>query len=118
MAYASRKWPVTCGTVVGHKTQSNSESHQLHAVVSYEFMVGPESCLGNRVKLIGLLLSPRSTRRVFAKYPIGSEVSVSYHPRLYRKWAVLEPGWDGGATLMLCVAVFFGVCSVVLWFKK
>lgn len=83
-ASAARNWPTASGSVVesGLETRrsSNNRDWVNYPRVVYAYSVGGQSYTSSRISP-GLEVGGTSAPGVVAKYPLGSQVRVYYHPQ-------------------------------------
>ena len=87
------------------------------AKIGYYFTVQSQNYRGDRVSTFDLRLG-RNTERaksLLARYPVGTQVEVSYDPSDPNR-SVLEPGPKDGALMM--VAVGFGLLALPFALKR
>lgn len=121
-AQESLKWPTAPGRIVRsgvdvsvHRDRSHDrdrrdrETRSYSAVIEYEFEVDGQTVKGDRIAVISDQFGSKAWAETTAqKFPVGTEVTVSYHPEKPEQ-CVLEPGRWGGAGFFLILAGVFGL---------
>ena len=115
--FSSRNWASTEGTIISsHKSLSHTDARKLeNAELRYEYTVGDKTYTSSVIKSGGDVSSHTSKRsltdvdRLLAKYPVGAQVAVYYHPKLPRM-ACLEK--SGGEALIICLV--FGPIAILV----
>ena len=121
-ANASNEWPTVPGKIVRsgvdvsvHRDRSrdrdrrHQETRSYSAAIEYEFQVNGEVFQGTRITVITDQFGSKGWAESTAKrFPVGSDVTVSYNPASPEQ-CVLEPGRWGGAGFLLILTVLFGL---------
>ena len=112
---ASVRWPVAPGTIVTSKVTSHTDEDGVtySADLEYMYMVGDVKHYSDVVVLGG---HEYSARGVVTRYPVGTNVSVSYNPENVSR-AVLEPGVESHAYQSIGMMLFFGSLGMALLFN-
>lgn len=107
-AVSSSSWPIASGVVTRSEIEFQDDprigkpgSHR--PSVDYEYLVDGQRYTSSRIRVVTVGTSRRSdAESVLQDYPVGSPVSVHYHPR-HPNLAYLEVGfsWDLLPTLGL-----------------
>ncbi|MFO0819399.1 MAG: DUF3592 domain-containing protein [Pirellulales bacterium] len=119
-ARESLQWPTTPGRITQsgvdvsisreHENDSRRrrETRSYSAHVAYEYTVEGKTYTGERIAVVTDQFGSHDwAKATTEKFPVGREVTVSYHPE-HPEQCVLEPGRWGGAGIMLIVAGVFG----------
>jgi hypothetical protein len=114
---SSRNWAKTEGTISeSYKSYSHTDAGKVEdANVRYEYVVGDKTYTSSVIKSGGDVSSHVSKRsqtdvdRLLAKYPVGTAVTVYYHPKM-PKMACLEKA--GGEALLICL--IFGPAAMLV----
>jgi hypothetical protein len=110
MAKASTNWPVTTGKVVAATTAKVLFRRQPR--VTYSYSVNGAPYTSQRISFAGGYPS-KETDAIIGRYPLGSEIPVSYAPDNPRE-ATLETGATKQVTAQLRILVIFFVLIVLL----
>lgn len=112
---ASKGWPSTPGIVrsSGVSTRYDEDGTMHKANIVYEYVAGGARQFGERRSFSdyrsssGLL-----AHRIVARYPVGTQVRVYYHPRK-PELSVLEPGINWTAPLFIAGGLILSVVGLV-----
>ena len=115
--FSSRNWASADGTItISQKSFASTDAGEMEdANITYTYTVGDKIYTSSVVKSGGDVSSNRSTRsrtdvdRLLAKYPVGTTVTVYFHPKLPRL-ACLEKA--GGEALLICLV--FGPLAIIV----
>ncbi len=121
-AQQSLQWPTATGRIVRsgvdvsvHRERSHDinrrdrETRSYSAEIEYEFEVDGRTVKGARIAVISDQFGSKSwAKATVQKFPVGTEVKVSYNPAKPEQ-CVLEPGRWGGAGFLLILAGVFGL---------
>jgi hypothetical protein len=110
MARASTAWPTTTGRVVAAETAKVLFRRQPR--VTYSYSVNGAPYTSQRISFAGGY-RPKETDAILGRYPVGSEVPVSYAPDNPRE-AALETGATKQVTAQLRMLLIFFVLIVVM----
>lgn len=105
----SRNWPTTSGIVrASGVTIDRREDRTTHgATIVYEYRVGGTTQVGDKRSFSDYRSSSgRRAYRIVAQYPVGSRVTVYYHPRK-PELSVLEPGLNWSTPLFIALGLIF-----------
>lgn len=91
LAHASHMWPTVTGTITSSKAvyRVMGEGAAWFGQLRYKYLVKGKEFVGRRVDYFNFLTT--TLRRILARYPVGKNVVVYYHPHK-PAIAVLEPG--------------------------
>jgi len=107
LSHESLDWPRARGEVIGGRTAwsaSPRSGKSYWPTIDYRYSVGGTTFQGNRVSFRSSYRRSE-TEAAFARYPIGSAVSVWYRPGAAEE-SVLEPNtWRGGLATDLLVSI-------------
>ena len=87
---AARRWPVARGTVLESRVSESRDSDggwDYRPVITYEYPVGQQVYTGNLLAFGSRSLSEggvageKKAHETVARYPVGSNVEVRYHPK-------------------------------------
>ena len=120
-AQQTLQWPTAPGRIVRsgvdvsvHRERSHEinrrdrETRSYSADIEYEFEVDGRTVKGSRIAVISDQFGSKSwAKATVQKFPVGTEVEVSYNPAKPEQ-CVLEPGRWGGAGFLLIIAGVFG----------
>ena len=126
-AQQSLQWPTAPGRIVRsgvdvsvHRERSHDigrhdrETRSYSAEIEYEFEVDGRTVKGARISVISDQFGSKSwAKTTVQKFPVGTEVKVSYNPAKPEQ-CVLEPGRWGGAGFLLILAGVFGLFPPLL----
>jgi hypothetical protein len=121
-AQQTLQWPTASGRIIRsgvdvsvHRDRSNNrdrrdrETRSYSAEIEYEFEVDGQTVKGSRIAVISDQFGSKSwAETTVKKFPVGTDVKVSYNPARPEQ-CVLEPGRWGGAGFLLILAVVFGL---------
>lgn len=121
-AKVSLEWPKVPGKIVRSgvdvsvnrdrsrdRNRRHQETRSYSAAIEYEFEVDGKVHHGTRIAVISDQFGSKNWAEATAKrFPIGSEVSVSFNPSSPEQ-CILEPGRWGGAGFLLILAGIFGL---------
>lgn len=121
-AQQSLQWPTVPGRIVRsgvdvsvHRERSHDigrrdrETRSYSAEIEYEFEVDGQTVKGSRIAVISDQFGSKAwAKTTVQKFPVGTEVKVSYNPAKPEQ-CVLEPGRWGGAGFLLILAGVFGL---------
>jgi hypothetical protein len=121
-AQQSLQWPTVVGRIVRsgvdvsvHRDRStdrdrrNRETRSYSAGIEYEFEVNGQPVNGSRITVISDQFGSKSWAEATSqKFPVGTEVKVSYNPTKPEQ-CVLEPGGWGGVGFLLILSAVFGL---------
>lgn len=105
MARASSSWPLAEGVIIESKRVRLESGYpgdtymRWVASITYRYSVQGREYTDSRVTFAQETPSVHATKRLLAKYPLGKEVKVAYHPDQYYT-SVLEPGMSLRGALM------------------
>lgn len=122
----SRSWPQVKGKVIASEVtrssgsiSSGSSSTRFRASITYEYVVGGTTYIGDRVGVSDSgSTSSAKHHRIAARYPPGAEITVYHHPDKVDQ-ALLEPGIRG-ATVVLTLAglLALGIGLGIKWLYR
>jgi Protein of unknown function (DUF3592) len=126
-AQQSLQWPTAPGRIVRsgvdvsvHRERSHDlnrrdrETRSYSAEVEYEFEVDGQTVKGARIAVISDQFGSKAwAEATTRKFPVGTEVKVSYNPAKPEQ-CVLEPGRWGGAGFLLIISGVFGLFPLLL----
>lgn len=121
-AQQSLQWPTVPGRIVRsgvdvsvHRERSHDigrrdrETRSYSAEIEYEFEVDGRTVKGSRIAVISDQFGSKAwAKTTVQKFPVGTEVEVSFNPAKPEQ-CVLEPGRWGGAGFLLILAGVFGL---------
>lgn len=121
-AQQSLQWPTVGGQIVRsgvdvsvHRDRSpdrdrrNRETRSYSAGIEYEFAVNGQTLKGSRITVISDQFGSKAWAEATSqKFPVGTEVKVSYNPKKPEQ-CVLEPGHWGGVGFLLILSAVFGL---------
>ena len=110
MAKASTSWPTTTGKIVAAETAKVMFRRQPRVTYSYSVNGAPH--ISHRISFAGGY-RPKETDAILGRYPVGSEIPVSYAPENPAE-ATLETGANKQVTAQLRVLLIFFVLIVVI----
>ena len=110
MARASTSWPTTAGNVVASECVKVMFRKQPR--VTYSYAVNGTAYSSQRISFAGGY-RPKETDAILARYPVGSEISVSYAPDKPAE-STLETGANKQVTAQLRMLLIFFVVIVLL----
>ena len=110
LAKASTGWPTTTGKITAAETAKVMFRRQPR--VTYTYSVNGAPYTFQRISFAGGY-PPKETDPILARYPVGSEVPVSYAPD-NPKEATLETGANKQVTAQLRVLVIFFILIILL----
>lgn len=133
-ARQSVQWPTAPGRIThsgvdvsvtrerANGTRERRETSSYNARIAYEYSVAGKTYTGERIAVVSDQFGSYDwAEATTERFPVGEEVTVSYHPE-HPDQCVLEPGRWGGAGLMLVVAGVFGTFPLLglkaLWSNK
>jgi len=118
----SRQWPSTTGRVVqsGTTQVDNGESMSYRARVRYEYAVGNQRYVGDRISLRGAeSIFSKVIQSIVERYPVSASVKVFYDPQQPNmavlehtpssKWGLLPSAMTGGILLISGVLPLSGL---------
>lgn len=126
-AQRSLQWPTTPGRIVRsgvdvsvHRDRSRDrdrrdrETRSYSAQIEYEFEVEGKTFHGARLTVVSDQFGSKAwAEATVRKFPVGTDVTVSYNP-VKPEQCVLEPGRWGGAGFLLILAGVFGLFPLLL----
>jgi hypothetical protein len=110
MARASTTWPTTAGKVLAAECVKVMFRKQPR--VTYSYAVNGTAYSSQRISFAGGY-RPKETDVILGRYPVGSEISVSYAPDKPAE-ATLETGANKQVTAQLRMLLIFFVVIVLL----
>lgn len=118
LGIASLQWPKALGRITASEVQTvdhgGNVGHCL-PVVSYTFAVESATYTGSAISFRNPESTKKSATAIVARYPVGSEVTVSYDPN-YPAACVLEPGTEGVQLYFMWgrVSIFVGIAIAIV----
>jgi len=104
-ATASKRWPVSPGTVVASALQKSPDGRwRYRAAVQYRYRAGGKEYQSDRIFWGGNEGRQKHIASVIAAYPQGSKVSVHYDPQNPAE-AVLDPAQHIGSRPLVLYAM-------------
>ncbi len=118
-ARASLDWPVADAVITASEVvrsrSSNDSGPTYRPEVSYDYSVDGASLSGDRISFGGAVSSSNQSwaRSVVARYPVGGQVQVRYHPD-DPSLVVLEPGMNWAVWLLPGFGALFLLVGVAM----
>ena len=122
---ASQSWPQAPGRIlsarinVSHDAgdEDNAPSTSYSPAVEYEYQVGPDRHVGNRIAFAGRSYnsSKKAQQILDSSFPVGASITVFYDPAKPRE-AVLERAAPGKNVLLIVGALIF-IAGIALLFR-
>jgi len=115
---ASLQWPKTQGRITASAVQTVDHGGNVGYClpeVAYNFTVESMTYAGSAIAFRNPQSTKKAATAIVARYPVGSEVTVSYDPS-YPGACVLEPGTEGVHSFFMWgrVSIFLGIAMAIV----